>query len=99
MGKLKINRSTIILILDLLNFFPPFPQVAELQQFPYSVPLGLKQADMEEVGMDLEEDEVSLQDDSLEGSLGNEILVFEEDSDQMDSSSIQDAGALNESSS
>ena len=80
---------------------PPFAflQAAELQQFPYSVPLGLKQADMEEVGMELEEDEVSLQDDSLEGSLGNEILVFEEDSDQMDNSSIQDAGALNESSS
>ncbi len=53
---------------------------------------------MEDVGMELEEDEVSLQDDSLEGSLGNEILVFEEDSDQMDSSSVQDVGALNESS-
>jgi hypothetical protein len=58
----------------------------------------MKQADMEDVGMELEEDEVSLQDDSLEGSLGNEILVFEEDSDQMDSSSVQDVGALNESS-
>lgn len=79
--------------------FPLFLQVAELQQFPYSAPLGLKQADMEDVGMELEEDEVSVDvDDSLEGSLGNEILVFEEDSDQMDSSSVQDIGALNESS-
>lgn len=69
-----------------------------MQLFPYSVPLGLKQTDVEEVGMELEEDEVSLQDDSLEGSLGNEILVFEEDSDQMDSSSVQDVDAVNESS-
>ena len=53
---------------------------------------------MEEIiGMELEEDDVSL-DNSLEGSLGNDILVFEEDSDQMDSSSIQDISALNESS-
>ena len=72
-------------------------QVAELQLFPYSVPLGMKQGDVEEMGMELEEDEVSL-DDSLEGSLGNDILVFEEDSDQMDSSSVQDISALNESS-
>ena len=82
-----------------MNFlFFSFLQIAELQQFPYSAPLGMKQADMEEIiGMELEEDDVSL-DNSLEGSLGNDILVFEEDSDQMDSSSVQDISTLNESS-
>lgn len=47
--------------------------------------------------MELEEDEVSLED-SEEGSIGNDILVFEEDSDQMDSSSVQDISALIDSS-
>ena len=47
--------------------------------------------------MELEEDEVSLED-SEEGSISNDILVFEEDSDQMDSSSVQDISALIDSS-
>lgn len=58
----------------------------------------MKHTDVEDMAMELEEDEVSL-DESLDGSLGNDVLVFEEDSDQMDSSSVQDVSALNESSS
>ena len=77
-----------------MNFFP---QLFSERRFPYSAPLGMKPGDMEDMGMELEEDEVSLED-SDEGSLGNDILVFEEDSDQMDSSSVQDISALNESS-
>lgn len=61
------------------------------------MPMGMKHGDLEEMGMELEEDEVSLED-SEEGSIGNDILVFEEDSDQMDSSSVQDISALNDSS-
>lgn len=72
-------------------------QVAELQHFPYSAPLGMKQGGVEETGMELEEDDVSLED-SDDGSLGNDMLVFEEDSDQMDSSSVQDISAALESS-
>ena len=78
--------------------FPPPPfQVTELGRFPYSSPLGVKQGEMDEIGMDLEEEEVSLEE-SDDGSLGNDILVFEDDSDQMDSSSVQDVSALNDSS-
>lgn len=74
-----------------------FPQVASLQYFPYSTPMGMKQGEVEDLGMELEEDEVSLED-SEEGSISNDILVFEEDSDQMDSSSVQDISALIDSS-
>ena len=59
--------------------------------------MGMKQGEVEDLGMELEEDEVSLED-SEEGSIGNDILVFEEDSDQMDSSSVQDISALIDSS-
>lgn len=51
---------------------------------------------MDEMGMELEEEEVSLEE-SDDGSLGNDILVFEDDSDQMDNSSVQDIDALNDS--
>ena len=47
---------------------------------------------MEQAGMELGEDGVSL-DDSLEGGLGNDMLVLE---DSEDSSSVQDLSALNE---
>ena len=79
------------------TFIPPFPQVAELKHFPYTLPLGMKQADVDQAGMELEEDGVSL-DDSLEGGLGNDMLALEEDSDEMDSSSVQDLSALNDTS-
>lgn len=57
----------------------------------------MKQGEVEELAMELDEDEVSLED-SEDGSIGNDILVFEDDSDQMDSSSVQDNSALNDSS-
>lgn len=79
--------------------FIPYPpkflcmcnQQEQLRQLPYPVPIGLRQEDLD---LDLEEEESGEDSEDLEEE--GETL-FNDDSDPMEGSSVQDQAAVNES--
>ena len=66
-------------------------QQEQLRQLPYPVPIGLRQEDLD---LDLEEEESAEDSEDLEEE--GETL-FNDDSDPMEASSVQDLAAVNES--
>lgn len=66
-------------------------QQEQLRQLPYPVPIGLRQEDLD---LDLEEEESGEDSEDLEEE--GETL-FNDDSDPMEGSSVQDQAAVNES--
>lgn len=86
------NECTI-LIIDCVNpvSFVCVNQQEQLRQLPYPVPIGLRQEDLD---LDLEEEESAEDSEDLEEE--GETL-FNDDSDPMEASSVQDLAAVNES--
>ena len=86
------NECTI-LIIDCVNpvSFVCANQQEQLRHLPYPVPIGLRQEDLD---LDLEEEESAEDSEDLEEE--GETL-FNDDSDPMEASSVQDLAAVNES--
>lgn len=82
------------MIIDCVNpvSFVCVNQQEELRQLPYSVPIGLRQEDLD---LDLEEEEESGEDSEDLEEEGE--TLFNDDSDPMEASSVQDLAAVNES--